>query len=198
MIPLIRGTLVLAFLFLSQSPQSAADDACSISPEQLRCEYLQNPPGIDATKPRLSWTLASVNDLRGARQTKYQIAVASSWALLEKETFDLWDSGPIESSDTNQIEYAGKALRSRQLACWKVRVWDEKNCESKWSSAGSWTMGLLRTADWGDAKWIGDPTPPPDGFDPLPAPLLRRAFICGSNAAHAIRATAYVSALGLY
>src|SRR5512137_52896 len=32
----------------------------------LRCEYLENPLGIDSIKPRLSWIVAS--DLRGRRQ----------------------------------------------------------------------------------------------------------------------------------
>src|SRR5580658_5459956 len=45
----------------------------------LRLEYLTNPLGIDAARPRLSWTLASANDsLRDQRQTAYQIVVASS------------------------------------------------------------------------------------------------------------------------
>ncbi|NLF40984.1 hypothetical protein GX586_16190, partial [bacterium] len=46
----------------------------------LRCEYKDNPLGIDTPKPRLSWL---VNDARrGARQTAYRILAASSRAIL--------------------------------------------------------------------------------------------------------------------
>ena len=31
----------------------------SLSPERLRCEYLDNPLGIDTPQPRLSWVVES-------------------------------------------------------------------------------------------------------------------------------------------
>src|SRR5271167_1354532 len=68
----------------------------------LRCEYLQNPLGIDSVRPRLSWQL--VGDTRGVRQSAYQILVASTSELLARNTGDLWDSGKIPSSDSIQIE----------------------------------------------------------------------------------------------
>ena len=58
--------------------------ACTVSclagfnPGQLRCEYLENPLGIDATQPRLSWIVES--NERGQKQTAYQIIVAGSAA----------------------------------------------------------------------------------------------------------------------
>ena len=57
----------------------------------LRCEYLQNPLGIDEIRPRLSWFMES--DRRGARQTAWRIRVASSSKKLEQGNPDLWDSG---------------------------------------------------------------------------------------------------------
>ena len=41
--------------------------------DSLRCEYRQDPVGIDVRRPRLSWKLSSSN--RGAAQTGYQILV---------------------------------------------------------------------------------------------------------------------------
>ena len=54
------------------------------SPAQLRCEYLENPQGIDILQPRLSWQMQS--DQRGAKQTAYRVLVATSSELLAKDT----------------------------------------------------------------------------------------------------------------
>ena len=61
----------------------------------LRCEGLDNPLGIDATQPRLSWI--SISDERGQRQTACQVLVASSLAKLKADQGDWWDSGRMES-----------------------------------------------------------------------------------------------------
>jgi hypothetical protein len=41
--------------------------------EDLRCEYLIEPMGVDALNPRLSWII--VSDRRGEKQTAYQVLV---------------------------------------------------------------------------------------------------------------------------
>jgi hypothetical protein len=67
----------------------------AVEVENLRCEYLENPLGIDVAKPRLSWKLET-GDLkpeRGIKQTAYQVLVASTPELLAKDQGDLWDSG---------------------------------------------------------------------------------------------------------
>ena len=76
--------------------------------EQLRCEYLDNPLGIDTPQPRLSWIITSTE--RGVKQTAYQILVAGSETGLEKNQGELWDSGKVTSDDTVQIRYAGQPL----------------------------------------------------------------------------------------
>jgi alpha-L-rhamnosidase len=177
--------------------------------EQLRCEYLQNPVGMDEVHPRLSWIMTSTD--RGMRQSAYQICVSSTAEGLDHPPCDLWDSGKIESSRTNQIEYAGAPLRSRQQCYWKVRLWDGDDRPSAWSEPANWTMGLLDPKDW-QAKWIGsDPatpssttTPPASeptttaatNPKPLPTPrYLRKSFAI----AHPVkRAVVYATALGLY
>jgi len=136
----------------------------------LRCEYLTNPIGIDAPRPRLGWVIES--DRRGERQTGYQVLVASTAELLARDEGDLWDSGKVASDQSIQVEYggpstslrAGKPLESRQQCYWKVRVWlarrslgeggDKDGKPSPWSQpAARWTMGLLEPASW-SAKWI--------------------------------------------
>ncbi len=128
----------------------------AVSIDNLRCEYLHNPLGIDASHPRLSWQLAAPE--RGTSQAAYQILVASSEALLAAGTGDLWDSGKVASSATSQIDYAGQALDSREQCFWKVRVWDATGTASDWSAVAAWQMGLLQPGDW-QAKWIS-PGPP--------------------------------------
>ena len=129
--------------------------SAAVSTEDLRCEYLNNPLGIDAASPRLSWILSSPQ--RGELQTAYQILVASKEKLLEADTGDLWDSGKVASSDTAQIAYGGQPLVSREQCFWKVRVWDAAGTASEWSSIAQWQMGLLQSGDW-QAKWISPGT----------------------------------------
>jgi alpha-L-rhamnosidase len=124
-----------------------------ISAGHLRCEHLENPQGIDAVPPRLSWQLASSE--RGVKQSAYQILVASSEKNLARDAGDLWDSGKISSDESVLVAYAGKSLASRAECFWKVRVWDAAGNVSAWSTPAKWTMGILNSADWGAAKWIG-------------------------------------------
>jgi alpha-L-rhamnosidase len=144
----LTGFMVIAGATLASLPAARA----AVTVEHLRCEYLDNPLGIDATEPRLSWNLASSE--RGEQQSAYQILVASSAAKLAANKGDLWDSGRVESDKSIQIPYAGKPLTSREECFWKVRVWNQNGDASAWSEPARWTMGLFNPEDWG-AKWIG-------------------------------------------
>ena len=119
----------------------------------LKCEYRENPAGIDVLRPRLFWQLHSAR--RGECQTAYRIMVASDQSLLKQGKADLWDSGRVSSDQTVQIEYVGVLLESRQECFWKVMAWDKDGKPSRWSDPASWTMGLLHPSEW-QAKWIGD------------------------------------------
>lgn len=146
-----------AFLLLAATHCCAATTA-----NRLRCEYQNDPLGIDVLKPRLSWIVKS--DQRGEKQTAYQILASSSPGALAADQGDLWDSGRVDSDQTLHVEYAGKPLAARMRCYWKVRIWDKDGHSSPWSTPAAWTMGLLKTSDWGDAKWIalGDsPQTPP-------------------------------------
>jgi alpha-L-rhamnosidase len=121
----------------------------------LRCEYRENPLGIDAAQPRLSWVLES--NQRAEKQMAYRILVAASSESLAQNRGDLWDSGKVNSDQTIHVEYAGKPLASRMQCFWKIQVWDKAGEASAWSKPALWTMGLLNASDW-DAKWIADAT----------------------------------------
>ena len=175
--------------------------ACSVAggnlaPVALRCEYRLNPLGIDEAQPRLTWRVES--DRRGAKQAAYQILVASSRELLNRNSGDLWDSGKVISGDTVNVAYAGQPLVSRQQCFWKICVWDADG-KARWSVPASWTMGLLQPVDW-SADYIShrDTTPvwkdPKNLFLP-PAYQYRKEF---STVKTVKRATVYATSLGIH
>ena len=155
--------------------------------DQLRCEYLEDPLGIDTPQPRLSWILASSE--RGVKQVACQILVARSEAALKTNQADLWDSGKVASDETAQIRYAGQPLRSRERCFWKVRVWDQRG-QSADSPVAHWEMGLLQPSDW-QGQWIARTT----DTNSFPAPLLRRTFQLDGQIK---QARVYLCGLGYY
>ncbi|MDB4055275.1 glycoside hydrolase family 78 protein [Akkermansiaceae bacterium] len=140
---------LIALLSLMSCTAFASND---IELNNLRCEYHNNPLGIDITSPRLSWI--SQSDNRGWKQSAYQILVASSQENLDQDRGDLWDSGKTQAGQSIQIPYAGKPLLSHGQCFWKVKVWDQNGAASPWSQTATWSMGLLNEADW-QAQWIG-------------------------------------------
>lgn len=126
--------------------------AGTLTATALRCEYLTEPLALDTRVPRLSWIVES--DVRGAKQTAYQILAASSAEKLAADKGDLWDTGKVFGKQTIQLEYKGLPLSSRQQVFWKVRVWDQDGKASAWSKPASWAMGLFDQSDW-TAHWIG-------------------------------------------
>ncbi len=161
-----------------------------ITPTNLRCEYRVDPDGIDAARPRLSWTLESAG--RAESVTAYQILVATSRALLDSDKGDLWDSGKVPSHETANIAYGGKPLISHQRCFWKVRTWDKGRLAPAWSTSGTWSMGILTPEDWGHSQWI---TWERTSINSGPLPIFRREF----DVSHEVRrATAYISGLGFF
>ncbi|MBK1879356.1 alpha-L-rhamnosidase [Pelagicoccus mobilis] len=129
------------------SPNS---DRAALSLYDLRCESVNQPVGIHALSPRLSWKLDS--KLRETRQTAFQVEVASSEAGLANNQADLWDSGKVASEQSHLIPYEGAELSSRTIAYWRVTVWDNHG-HSATSDVSSWEMGLIDPSDW-SAAWI--------------------------------------------
>jgi alpha-L-rhamnosidase len=157
----------------------------------LRVEYLTNPLGIDAVRPRLSWRLASAE--RNTMQAAYELQVATNETDLARGARLLWSPGKIPSDASVFVNYDGPPLASRTRYWWRVRVWDARGHVSAWSSIAYWETGLLLPDDW-TARWIG-PTPSTTDSLPSPSPLLRRAFrVRGPVRA----ARLYVTSLGLY
>jgi alpha-L-rhamnosidase len=184
--------LVAAQTFAADVKSRTKGDA--IVAERLRCEYQDQPIGVDHATPRLSWTLTS--DVRGQKQTAYRILVATTPNVLNDDRGDLWDTGKVESSQNVNIPYAGKELASGQRCHWKAMVWDKDGEPSAWSDPALWEMALLAANDW-HAKWINDGKPLPEDdagfYQDDPAPLFRKEFEAAKEVA---RARLYISALG--
>ena len=146
---------------------------------RLRCEYLENPLGIETAHPRLFWQMQS--ERAGARQVAYRIRADNGF-----------DSGRIESAQSAQVVYDGPDLTSRQRVNWSVEVEDETGATTR-SDDAFWEMGLLNSGDWQTDFIAGDLTGGP--HNPMPAPFFRRAF----EVAQPIkRARLYATALGVY
>lgn len=124
----------------------------SVKLDNLQCEMLQNPLGIDVLQPRLSWQFNTKETK--VEQIAYQILVASSLENLNNNNADLWDSGKVENDASINVVYSGKALDSRDEAFWKVKVWTNKG-ETQWSENAFWSMGILTYSEWKSTRWIG-------------------------------------------
>ena len=179
---------------------SGAAAPCSVQVTDLRCEYLKDPLGIDVRLPRVSWRLSAVDPgRRGQRQTAYQVLVASTRAILDKDQGDLWDSGTVASDQSMHVVYGGRPLASEEVCVWKVRVSDEDGVPSAWSPPARWTMGLLERSDW-SGRWIGTDQVfsrgqggPSDNN--VPDPWLRKTF---DLQARPERAVIHVASVGYH
>ncbi len=157
----MKSTLTCAVAWCSVFVMACASvtSAAELRPTNLRCEYREDPLGIEVESPRLSWVLdSSAPEERDQHQAAYHILVASTRDHLNNDQGDLWDTGKVESDATIQIPYAGTPLKSDQQVYWKLRVWNDKHASSDWSDPATWSAGLLSPAEW-KAKWIGYDAP---------------------------------------
>ncbi|MBJ3786111.1 alpha-L-rhamnosidase [Devosia sediminis] len=168
-----------------------------LRPVALRCEHHLAPMGLNRSAPRFDWALEG--DGLDRRQSAWQIVVRNGGKVL-------WDSGKVPSAETHQIQYAGIALASDLTLGWSLTVWDENDQPSDPVDAAPFRTGLMSQDDW-QAQWIaryfvlpaGREAPSDNPYDnkwqARPADHLRRDF---SASEKPVRASAYVTALGLY
>ena len=123
-----------------------------INPVNLRCEYLEDPMGIDMQDPRFFWQCQSDDD--GQMQSAYQLIVATTGDNIRQNIGDAFDSKKVRSGRSIQIVYKGESLNSASVYFWKVRVWDQDGQKSSWSKPASFTTGLFREENWKGAQWI--------------------------------------------
>ena len=135
---------VLSFsilIFLSLSSQGASP----LQIAQTTCEYMENPLGIDVTKPRFSWTFN--NTSRNQFQSAYEILVSENLNDLEQNKGNNWSTGKITDTQNIQIEYTGTPLKSFTRYYWKIRVYNHEGQVSEWSNTAWFETAMLKASD---------------------------------------------------
>lgn len=158
-----------------------------LRPDQLRCEYLETPLGIDAKHPRLTWKLK--DSRQGAKQTAYQIQISTDSVFSgASNTVQVWDSGKINTSE-NLVSYKGKPLEAFTKYFWRVTIWDKDNKQAA-PVVSSFETGMVDMKNW-QGNWISDL----GDINKLPAPYFRKSFSAGKTVKSA---RAYIATGGLY
>ena len=176
-IKLILPCLALMMIISSCMP--------SFRVQEMKCEGLSEPLGIDSANPHFSWKISSSKPME---QVAYELQVASSKSLLKEGKADLWSTGRVMSNDQVMVPYKGKALSSRQQCWWRVRIWKSEKQVSEWSEPQRFGIGIV-----GDDHLQGDyiGAVPGDGR----SPLLRKSFTVEKNLDEALL---YVNSLGYH
>ena len=189
---LIAVCTIAIFFAIYSIPSKAAPLPGKIVAQQLACELRINPMGIDVPHPDFNYELLAVTQAdRGLHQTAYQLLVATTPELLQKNRGNQWNSGKIKSGQTAYISYNGNPLESSRTYYWKVQVWDNNNLPSGWSEPAQFTTGILAGNDW-KAVWIAAPwtaAPNQESF------ITRKDFNVKNNLR---RAVLHISGLGHY
>ena len=160
------------------------------APVMLRCEYQENPLGIDTREPRFSW--ADDDSIRGAVQSAYQLIVSSNESLAGRSEGDMWNSHRIASSRSQFVTYEGMKLKPAHKYYWRVRSWNGKHRASAWSQVHWFETALLDASDW-QAKWIAAAREK-DAYPPRSV-LVRKQFEVGKTVSGA---RLYITGLGNY
>jgi len=169
----LMAVTAMVFILAIAAFLPAAENPGPQAPTGLRCEYLENPMGVDVRQPRFFWVLEHSG--RGQAQSAYQMIVSSDPAAAAG---DIWDTGKVVSAKSTQVVYAGKGLESGKTYFWKVTYWDKDGRESPWSDTARFDAGLFERTEW-KGSWIGGRNQLRKEF-PLDGRVKRaRAFVCG-------------------
>lgn len=203
---MILGVGIWGGVFARGGGAFGGDPPCR--PVHLRCEWLENPLGIDAAAPRLSWEMADSRS--GAWQSWYSVVVGTDSVQVAAGKGAAWESGKV-ASDASLVRYRGAALRPFTKYYWRVVLGDAADQESAPAMA-SFEMGMMGVEHW-RGTWISD------GKDKSvkPAPYFRTEFSVGGDsevggavggggvgnggsgsAKKIVSARAYIAVAGLY
>jgi len=161
--------------------------AQSTQPTDLKCEYLTNPIGIDATSPRFIWQLK--DDRAGAIQSAYQIFVGTDSLEVKSGKGNAWQTAKINSAK-NLVSYQGKALQPFTKYYWTVCLWDKNGKPTKSALTASFETGKMGMQNW-KGTWISDD----NNIHIKPAAYYRKTF---QPKKQIKSAKAYIAVAGLY
>jgi len=139
---------------------------------------IKSPLAIGPEAPQFSWAVPLEG--RGRKQSAYRLRVATSRDVLDAGEPDVWDSGRINSDQSQHVAYAGPDLQSNTDYHWSVELWDEHGETAPTQRVARFGTGLLDQSDW-KARWIGMGDPDEPFSDPAchqigPVPEAVQAF----------------------
>lgn len=178
-----NASIILCFLIFLLSCQKTGINS-SLKIENLKCEYMVNPLGIDTDFPRFTWQMKDT--LQGAKQTAFQIVLGTDKKSVLKCEGSYWDTGKVLSNNT-LVVYSGEKLLPGTKYYWKVVVWD-KNKVKFVSALATFETGLK--GNW-TAKWITDL----EDINEKRAPYYRKEF---KTKLHISRATVFIASAGMH
>jgi len=147
--------LILCVLAFKSRSQSVTIQA----PTELMCDltsadrfysangYPTNVPQINLTnkniqsvlifnkQPAFSWELSA--HWKEQKQSAYQVLVSDNIKQLNRDTGNVWNSGKITAATSTGILFKGIALKPNTKYYWKVKVWNNRNEASYFSSTAS-------------------------------------------------------------
>jgi len=165
-----------------------APEDYSLVTQNLKCEFLLNPKGVEHKQPYLSWEI----DYPGKRsiyQSAYRILVYESEETAKDDTEPIWDSGKIKSGNSVNVKYEGTPLQSAKKYYWKVQIEDNNGNESQFSDMAHFETGIFDEDEW-EAKWVHCPN-----IDSTNCPLLKNEFELENIPLYA---PAYVASVGFH
>ncbi len=139
-------------IWMAATTVSTVQARTEAGPVELRVDNLQAPLGIDDAAPHFSWQLQDPS--RGAKQTAYEVQVASSAELLQTSKTDVWDSGRMDGPQSLNVKYGGPGLNPSTRYFWRVKVWDAAGHPYPESEIAWWETGLMSQGVW-RGGWIG-------------------------------------------
>src|SRR6478735_2959143 len=116
-------------------------------PINLKCEYLENPIGVDSYHPRFTWNLADTG--KGTIQTAYSITVATD-SLMQEKVWQLPAS--VSNGSACLVTYKGEELKPFTKYYWKVTSVDKAGKNSV-AGISSFETGMMDMKNW-KGSWI--------------------------------------------
>lgn len=141
------AALIVSFAVLS----ACAPDG-TISVLNLTCDSRPEATGVGVVRPAFGWEIGGGG--RGELQRACRILVATSPALCEPGQADVWDSGRLDTSESQFVPYGGERLAGGRAYFWKAGVWGRWGRAAAWSETARFTTELDGPEDWSGARWI--------------------------------------------
>jgi len=154
--------------------------------QNLRCEYLEAPIGIDTEAPRFRWEIAS--DRNDSKQKSFSISVGIDSVKVSKGKGEMWQFDG-KNNAASLVVYTGKKLQPFTKYYWAVQIVDDKNTKSNFSLS-SFETGMMQQNNW-KGSWITDH----NDISIQPAPYFRKTYPIQKKVKKAV---AYITAAGLY